>query len=144
MEFIQDAGMAAIAGPQDDVLEMINTYKNRRDILVNGLNDIKGITCLCPEGAFYAFANIKETGRTSSEIAKFLLEEGGVAVLPGTDFGACGEGYIRLCYANSEKNIIEGLKRTKKTIEGSSVAHTLNNTKDVTVQVKNAHNRLYR
>ncbi|GHU56400.1 aminotransferase [Spirochaetia bacterium] len=107
--FIQDAGMAAITGPQDDVIEMVKTYRRRRDILVEGLNRVKGINCIQPAGAFYIFANIKETGRTSGEITETLLNNAGVAVLPGSDFGQSGEGYIRLCYANSEENIIEAI-----------------------------------
>jgi aspartate/methionine/tyrosine aminotransferase len=116
--FIQDAGIAAITGPQEEVIKMIDTYHRRRDVLINGLNNIKGISCLYPDGAFYAFANITKTGKTSSEFADYLLENAGVAVLPGTDFGPSGEGYIRICYANSEENIIEGLKRIKDSVEG--------------------------
>jgi acetolactate synthase-1/2/3 large subunit len=117
--FIQDAGIAAITGPQDDVHEMVSIYRKRRDILVKGLNELDGISCLSPEGAFYVFANIKQTGKTCEEIADILLEKAGVAVLPGTDFGSGGAGYIRLCYANSEENIVEGLHRIKEALTGT-------------------------
>jgi len=129
--FIQDAGIAAITGPQDDVHEMVSIYKKRRDILVNGLNEIDGISCLSPEGAFYLFANIKRTGKTCEEIADLLLEKAGVAVLPGTDFGSEGAGYIRLCYANSEENIIEGLHRIKGALTGTVISgeHSKTNEK---------------
>lgn len=111
--FIQDAGIAAITGPQDRAFEMVNIYRRRRDILVDGLNKIPEISCIYPQGAFYAFVNITKTGKTSAQFTDFLLDKAGVAVLPGADFGNCGEGYIRMCYANSEDNIREGLKRIK-------------------------------
>jgi aspartate aminotransferase len=96
---------------------MLKEYETRRNILVDGLNSIKGISCLNPEGAFYVFANIKKTGMTSDEIANYLLDEAGVAVLPGTNFGEFGEGYIRLCYATSKENVINAIKQIKTTVE---------------------------
>jgi acetolactate synthase-1/2/3 large subunit len=134
--FIQDAGIAAITGPQDDVSEMMNIYRKRRDILVKGLNEIDGISCLCPDGAFYVFANIKQTGKSSEEIADFFLEKAGVAVLPGTDFGDGGNGYIRLCYANSEENIFEGLHRIKKALTGSSDSRISNLTRETPKKIR--------
>ena len=115
--FIQKAGMEAIAGEQDQVRNMIDTYKHRRDILVKGLNGIKGVSCLNPGGAFYVFPNIMETGLTSHQFAFRLLDEAGVGLCSGEDFGSCGEGHVRLCYANSEANIIEGIKRIKDFVE---------------------------
>jgi aspartate/methionine/tyrosine aminotransferase len=114
--FIQDAGIAALSGPQNKIIDMVNKYQKRRDLLVSGLNGIEGISCLYPKGAFYAFANISGTGMADTELVNYLLEKAGVAVLPGSDFGVCGKNYIRLCYANSEENIIEGLRRIKHAL----------------------------
>lgn len=115
--FIQKGGIEAITGDQSSVRHMLKEYETRRNILVDGLNSIKGISCLKPEGAFYVFANIKKTGMKSDEIANYLLDEAGVAVLPGTNFGEFGEGYMRLCYATSKENIINAIKRIKTTVE---------------------------
>jgi aspartate/methionine/tyrosine aminotransferase len=99
--FIQRAGMEAISGSQKSVEAMVAEYKARRDLLVAGLNNIPGITCLTPGGAFYVVPNITKTGMTSEEFAKFALEKAKVALLPLTNFGPSGEGYVRLCYATS-------------------------------------------
>jgi aspartate aminotransferase len=115
--FIQYAALEAINGDQTEVKKMIQEYKERRDILVDGLNDIKGISCLKPGGAIYVFPNITGTGMTSEEFSDFMLKEANVALLPGTNFGEHGEGYIRMCYVNSKENIIEGLKRIKAALE---------------------------
>lgn len=115
--FIQKAGIEAITGTQDSVKKMVATYKKRRDLLVSGLNNIKGISCINPGGAFYVFPNIKSTGLNSSDFAVRLLEEAGVGVCSGSDFGSCGENYIRLCYATSEQDIIEGIRRIKNFTE---------------------------
>jgi len=114
--FIQRAGIEAISGDQSDVQFMCATYKKRRDLLVDGLNAIPGITCLKPGGAMYVFPNIKDTGLTSQAFADFCLEEAGIALLPGTNFGDYGEGYVRLCYAISEDQIKEGLRRLDAAI----------------------------
>jgi aspartate/methionine/tyrosine aminotransferase len=114
--FIQMAGKEAIEGDQTAVKAMVSEYEDRRNTLVDGLNSIKGISCVNPEGAFYAFANIKKTGLTSEEFADYILDEANVAVLPGTNFGQCGEGYVRLCYATNKNNIIEGLERIKAAL----------------------------
>lgn len=116
--FIQRAGIEAISGKQDDVKKMIQTYKHRRDILVRGINEIPKLSCLNPGGAFYVFPNIKETGLNSRQFASRVLEEVGVGLCAGSDFGEAGEGYIRLCYANSESEIIEGIKRLRYFVEG--------------------------
>lgn len=99
--FVQEAGIAALEGSDDSVIAMRNEYKRRRDIVVAGLNLIDGVYCRPPDGAFYAFADVSSFGRSSREIADLLLTEGYVAVLPGTDFGDCGEGFIRISYGMS-------------------------------------------
>ena len=109
--FTQYAGVEAITGSQDCVCEMVQQYKVRRDVLVDGLNAIDGVTCLRPQGAFYVFPNISATGRSSEELAELLLEEAGVALLPGTAFGRHGEGYLRLCYANALPNITNAVEQ---------------------------------
>lgn len=114
--FIQVAALEAIQGDQSEVKKMMSEYKERRDILVDGLNDIEGISCVKPGGAIYAFPNITQTGMTSSEFADFVLEKAGVALLPGTNFGDYGEGYVRMCYVNSKENIIEGVRRIKEAL----------------------------
>jgi len=112
--FIQKAGIEAISGNQKKIEQMMKEYEKRRNILVDGLNSIENIDCLKPGGAFYVFANIKKTGKSSEEISNYLLKHAGVAVLPGTNFGKYGEGYIRLCYATSLENITEGIQRISK------------------------------
>jgi aspartate/methionine/tyrosine aminotransferase len=114
--FTQLAGVAALTGSQCPSEEMVEEFRARRDIIVRGLNDIPGLTCKMPRGAFYAFPNITGTGLSSRELADLLLYEGGVAALAGTAFGASGEGYIRLSYANSIANIEKALDRIKTTL----------------------------
>ena len=109
--FTQHAGLEALTGPQDQAEEVMVEYRRRRDVLVAGLNAIPGVTCRVPQGAFYAFPNVTAFGRTSDWMANYLLEEAGVAVLPGTAFGDGGEGYLRLCFANSTENIRIALDR---------------------------------
>ena len=110
-QFVQMAGLEALSGPQSDSEEMMKTLKDRRDLMVNGLNAIDGITCRMPQGAFYAFPNITGLGLSSGELATMLIEEAGVATLPGTAFGPEGEGYLRLCFSTSEESIREALSR---------------------------------
>lgn len=109
--FLQHAGLAAITGDQSQVQRMMTEYGARRDILVDGLNAIPGITCHLPGGAFYAFPNISSFGLTSEEFADAMLERAGIAILPGSCFGAQGEGFVRLCYATSRDKITEALTR---------------------------------
>ena len=90
---------------------MVEAFHRRRDLIITGLNKIPGLSCIWPQGAFYAFPNISNTGMDSREYADYLMHEAGVAVLPGTAFGAFGEGYIRISFANSEDNLREALKR---------------------------------
>ena len=114
--FIQRAGMAALTGPQDSVGVMVAEFKKRRDLIVEGLNSIKGITCRRPKGAFYVFPNITGTGKDSRFMDDYLLNEAGVAALSGTSFGAYGEGYLRFSYANSAANIEKALERIAKAV----------------------------
>jgi aspartate/methionine/tyrosine aminotransferase len=109
--FTQHAGIEALTGPQEQVDAVVEKYQRRRDVLVAGLNAIPGLSCQMPQGAFYAFPNISTFGRSSNAMADYLLEEAGVAVLPGTAFGKAGEGYLRLCFANSLANIELALER---------------------------------
>ena len=115
-QFVQMAGVEALTGPQSDSAHMMRTLKERRNLMVSGLNEIPGIQCRVPRGAFYAFPNIRSLGLTSSDLAGLLLEEGGVATLPGTAFGPEGEGYLRLCFSTSESNILEALARIRRVV----------------------------
>ena len=114
--FTQFAGLEAVTGPQDMVEVMVTEYQRRRDVIVEGLNQIVGFICQKPQGAFYAFPNIKGTGMKSTELANLLLEKAGVALLPGSSFGEYGEGYLRLSYANSIKNIRKGIQQIKSIL----------------------------
>jgi aspartate aminotransferase len=107
----QYAGIAALTGPQDAVVHMRNEFDKRRKLVVEGLNKLPGISCIMPKGAFYAFPNVKQTGWKSKPLANALLDEAGVALIGGPDFGLLGEGYLRLSYANSAENILRALER---------------------------------
>jgi len=109
--FVQKAGVHALVSSQDCVAQMRKEFKARRDLIVGGLNNIPGVSCIKPQGAFYAFPNITRLGLSSEEVASRLLNEAGVAVLSGTAFGKFGEGYLRLSYANSQANIQKALER---------------------------------
>jgi len=109
--FTQQAGIAALQGPRDETANMVEVFRQRRDLIVEGLNQIKGVSCLKPHGAFYAFPNITGTGYSSNDLARKLLDEAGVAVLSGTAFGAHGEGYLRISYAASQDSLREALRR---------------------------------
>lgn len=110
---VQRAGLEALTGRQGDVKAMIEAFRGRRSLIVNGLNAIEGITCKMPKGAFYAFPNITGSGLSSKEFADKLLDEFGVAAIAGTSFGAQGEGYLRLSYANSDENLQKALSRVE-------------------------------
>jgi aspartate/methionine/tyrosine aminotransferase len=116
--FSQHALVEGLTGPQDAIDRMVAEFRRRRDVIVDGLNRIDGITCLKPEGAFYVFPNITGTGLTSEQFADMMLDEAGVAILSGTSFGEYGEGYVRFSYANSVENIQEALKRIERTLAG--------------------------
>jgi aspartate/methionine/tyrosine aminotransferase len=109
--FVQMAGEVALTGPQDEVRNMLAEFRARREVIVNGLNAIPGVTCTRPAGAFYVFPRVVCGGLTSVQIADQLLEQAGVVTIPGTGFGAEGEGHLRLSYANSRENLSEGLRR---------------------------------
>lgn len=109
--FIQRAGVAALQGPQDDVQMMLQTYEERLKGAVALINKIPGMSVSMPGGAFYLFPSIRETGLTSEEFCSRLLEEKGVAALPGTNFGPAGEGYIRIAAATENQRILEGIER---------------------------------
>ena len=116
----QIAGIEALRGSQDLVDQMRGEFQKRRDVMVAGLNKIKGFSCRLPKGAFYVFPNIKQTGWPSKKLADALLDDAGVAALSGTAFGAFGEGYLRFSVANSIENIEKALDRvatwTKKNL----------------------------
>ena len=114
----QWAALEALTGPQDEVAKMLAQFDARRKLVVDLLNDIEGVSCIVPKGAFYAFPNISGTGRKAKQLASDLLEGPGVATIGGPDFGTLGEGYIRLSYANSQDNIREALARMKSFLEG--------------------------
>jgi aspartate aminotransferase len=112
--FTQRAGIAALAGPQDCVEQMVAEFRRRRDVICAGLDQAPGFHCTVPGGAFYAFANVKDTGIPSKDLADMLLYEGGVSCLNGGAFGAYGDGYIRFSYANSQANLEEAVARIQK------------------------------
>jgi aminotransferase len=112
----QMAALEALKGEQESVTEMVEDYNRRRQVIVKGFRDI-GLSCFEPKGAFYAFPSIKCTGMTSEEFAEKLLSEEKVAVVPGSAFGKCGEGYIRCCYATSLPDIEEALKRMGRFVK---------------------------
>ncbi len=114
--FTQLAGLAAIEGPQSSVESMRQEFLRRRERIVAGLNELKGVSCGLPAGAFYAFPDIRGTGLTSRQLADKLLMEGNVAVLAGASFGEAGEGFLRLSYANSMENIEAGLQQMKQVL----------------------------
>lgn len=115
--FTQLAGVEALNGPQTEPERMVAEFKKRREVIVAGLNNIKGITCKKPRGAFYVFPNITGTGMDCRKLGDHLLYNAGVAVLPGTSFGKYGEGYLRLSFANSIENIKKALDRIAKGLE---------------------------
>ncbi len=118
----QWAGLAALTGPQDSIAEMVAEFDRRRQIVVAGLNQLPGISCATPKGAFYAFPNITRTGWKTKPLASSLLEDVGVAVVGGPDFGILGEGYLRLSYANSAENIRKALDRMGEFLRSRKAA----------------------
>ena len=116
--FSQRAGIEALTGPQDAVAEMVAEFKQRREVIVEGLNRIPGFSCTLPGGAFYAFPNVKKTGIPSDALADRILNEAGVACLTGTSFGSFGEGYLRFSYATALDQIHEALDRIDRMMRG--------------------------
>jgi len=111
--FAQAGAVEALRGPQDEVAAMVREFRVRRDLIVDGLNEIQGFDCLRPQGAFYVSPDISGTGLTGAELADRLLQEAGVCVLAGTAFGGIGRDHIRISYANSRENLSEALQRIK-------------------------------
>ena len=109
--FVQWAAIAALRDEGDEVEKMVREYQRRRDCAVKAINDIPGLSCLCPKGAFYLFINCKALGRPSAELAQYLLEKAKIALVPGNVFGRGGEGYLRMSFANSYETIVEGCRR---------------------------------
>jgi aspartate aminotransferase len=120
--FSQYAAIAALAGPWAPVEEMVAEFRLRRDVIVGGLNEIPGLHCVQPQGAFYAFPSISGTGLTAAELQARLLTEAGVAALAGTAFGTFGEGYLRFSYANSVENIRAALGAISAVLAAADVA----------------------
>ena len=116
--FSQLAAVEALTGPQDTVEAMVEEFRARRSLVVDGLNAIPGVTCRMPAGAFYAFPDISATGLDGSAFADRLLDETGVCVLAGTAFGQVGRDHIRISYANSRENLAEALQRIRGFVEG--------------------------
>jgi aspartate/methionine/tyrosine aminotransferase len=114
--FTQVAGIEALKGPQDAVTQMVAQFKKRRDAIVDGLNSIEGITCRQPAGAFYVFPNVKQLPISSDDLADYLMESAGVALLSGTAFGKFGDGYLRISYANSLENILQAIERIRVAV----------------------------
>ncbi len=115
--FTQMAGAEALRGPQDEARKFVEEFKRRREVIVNGLNKINGITCKKPRGAFYVFPNVKSFGIQSKKLADQILQDAGVAVLSGTAFGSYGEGYLRLSFANSVENINKAMERISELVK---------------------------
>ena len=118
----QYAGIAALTGPQDAVAHMLSEFDKRRKLVVGGLNKLPGVSCITPKGAFYAFPNVKQTGWKAKPLANALLDETGVALIGGPDFGILGEGYLRLSYANSAENILRALERMGEFLKNRKAA----------------------
>jgi aspartate aminotransferase len=118
----QFAGLAALSGPQDEVTAMVAEFDRRRRVVVEGLNRLPGISCAMPKGAFYAFPNVKRTGWKAKPLASALLDDAGVALIGGPDFGVLGEGYVRVSYANSTENIVRALDRVGELLASRKAA----------------------
>ena len=118
----QYAGLAALKGSQDEVTKMVAEFDKRRKVVVDGLNKLSSVSCATPKGAFYAFPNIKRTGWKAKALASALLEDAGVAIIGGPDFGILGEGYIRVSYANSTENILKALDRMREFLANRKAA----------------------
>ena len=114
--FVQEAGITALKEAESDVQDMRKEYQRRRDYIVEAINQIDGLSCRKPKGAFYVFVNIKQLDMTSMEFVEYLLDQAGVATVPGTAFGASGEGYIRLSCASSYENLVEAGNRIKDAV----------------------------
>jgi aspartate/methionine/tyrosine aminotransferase len=117
--FVQAGCVEALTGPQGPVDAMVNEFRARRDLIVAGLNELPGVSCMLPAGAFYVFPDVSGTGMTGADFATRLLYEGGVSALAGTAFGGVGVNHIRLSYANSQENLAKALGRMRTVLEAS-------------------------
>jgi aminotransferase len=115
--FAQKGAIEALKGPQDSIQKMAEEFAKRREVIFEGLKQVKGFSVTKPKGAFYAFVNIKKLGKPSQELAEYLLNEAKVVTTPGVAFGPSGEGYLRMSYANSVDNIKQGLTNIKKAVD---------------------------
>jgi aspartate/methionine/tyrosine aminotransferase len=115
--FVQLAGITALTGPQDDVRAMVEEFRRRREVVVDGLNTLPGVSCRTPRGAFYAFPNVAGVPLPAEELAERLLNDAGVAVLPGSAFGRVGEDNLRLSYANSQQNLERAIERFRALLD---------------------------
>ncbi|MCD7951573.1 MAG: pyridoxal phosphate-dependent aminotransferase [Synergistaceae bacterium] len=115
--FAQRAAIAALREERDEVALMVREYQRRRDYAVAEINGMEGVSCLPPKGSFYIFINVKKLGISCAEAADYLLAEAKIALVPGGVFGKNGEGYLRMSFANSLKNIAEGCERMKKALK---------------------------
>ena len=122
--FVQYAAIEALRGPQDCVASMVEEFRRRRDVLVEGLNRMPGITCHTPSAAFYAFPDVRGVGIPDTELADILLEDGGVATLAGSTFGEQGVGYLRLSYTTSMENILKALERITRVVSALPVSRS--------------------
>jgi aspartate/methionine/tyrosine aminotransferase len=118
----QYAGIAALTGPQGPAEKMVAEFDRRRKVVVEGLNKLPGVSCKTPKGAFYAFPNVKRTGWKAKALASAMLEDAGVAIIGGPDFGVLAEGYIRVSYANSTENILKALERMRNFLADRKAA----------------------
>ena len=117
VSFCQSAAVAALNEEGDEVRQMVMEFQRRRDYAVAAINAIDGISCLCPKGAFYIFINCKSLGLSSAELSDYLLEHAKIAMVPGDVFGPGGAGYLRMSFANSYENIVEGCRRLREAVE---------------------------
>ena len=115
--FVQVAAIAALTQEGDEVKEMVREYQRRRDYAVKAINEVEGISCICPKGAFYIFINCKSLGMKSADLSSYLLENAKIALVPGDVFGPGGEGYLRMSFATSYDNIVEGCAKLKEAVE---------------------------
>ena len=114
--FSQYVALAALRGSQDSLLQMVKEFDRRRHLVIERLNEIQGFSCQLPKGAFYAFPNIKGLRTSSEELAELLAKEAGVLTVPGSSFGANGQGYLRLSYASAYNELEEALDRIEKVL----------------------------
>jgi aminotransferase len=114
--FIQQAGIAALKGDQEVVEKRVNQFRMLRDLFVEKLSEVPGVSCNIPDGAYYLFPNIRATGMTSDEFAHFVLDRAGVVLVPGNCFGAHGEGYVRICYTRRADVIEEACAAMKEAL----------------------------